>query len=151
MKSCSKCAHWEDFGPDEDGQAVTDGFCHRYPKTRYQDVLEDAETPMRHSFSFPVTVSHDWCGEWKRFESAQAIIDQLISPQSGVVDRIPLSGLMKPEEAAEYLQITPATLAVWRSNNRKKLAFVKIGGQVRYRREDLDKFIADGVRNDHAT
>ena len=38
-------------------------------------------------------------------------------------------------------------LSVWRSTNRQKLAFVKIGGQVRYRREDLDKFIADGLRN----
>ncbi len=66
---------------------------------------------------------------------------------ASIVDRIAPSGLMKPEQAAEYLQITPGTLAVWRSNNRKKLAFVKIGGQVRYRREDLDKFIADGVRN----
>lgn len=66
---------------------------------------------------------------------------------AAIVDRIAPSGLMKPEQAAEYLQITPATLAVWRSTNRKKLAFVKIGGQVRYRREDLDKFIADGLRN----
>lgn len=66
---------------------------------------------------------------------------------SAIVERIAPSGLMKPEQAAEYLQIAPATLAVWRSNNRKRLAFVKIGGQVRYRREDLDQFIADGLRN----
>lgn len=64
-----------------------------------------------------------------------------------VVERIAPSGLLKPEQAAAYLGIKPATLAVWRSTNRRKLAFVKIGGQVRYRREDLDKFIADGVRN----
>ena len=66
---------------------------------------------------------------------------------TSIVERIAPSGLMKPDQAAEYLQITPSTLAVWRSNNRKKLAFVKIGGQVRYRREDLDRFIADGLRN----
>ena len=66
---------------------------------------------------------------------------------SAIVERIAPSGLMKPEQAAEYLQITPSTLAVWRSNNRKKLPFVKIGGQVRYRRQDLDQFIADGLRN----
>jgi excisionase family DNA binding protein len=66
---------------------------------------------------------------------------------ASIVERIAPSGLMKPEQAAEYLQITPSTLAVWRSTNRRKLAFVKIGGQVRYRREDLDKFITDGLRN----
>jgi excisionase family DNA binding protein len=60
---------------------------------------------------------------------------------------ISTSGLMKPEQAAEYLQITSSTLAVWRSTNRKKLAYVKIGGQVRYRKCDLDQFIADGLRN----
>ncbi len=66
---------------------------------------------------------------------------------SKIVERIAPSGLMKPELAAEYLQITPSTLAVWRSTNRKILPYVKIGGQVRYRREDLDKFITDGLRN----
>lgn len=66
---------------------------------------------------------------------------------AAIVERIAPSGLMKPEQAADYLQITPSTLAVWRSTNRRKLAFVKIGGQVRYRREDLDRFIADGLKN----
>ena len=44
----------------------------------------------------------------------------------------------------------PATLAVWRSTNRKRLAYVKVGGQVRYRRADLDQFISDGLRNAEA-
>lgn len=65
----------------------------------------------------------------------------------GIADRIAPSGLMKPEQAAEYLQITPSTLSVWRSTNRRQLAYVKIGGQVRYRRADLDRFIIDNVRN----
>jgi excisionase family DNA binding protein len=66
---------------------------------------------------------------------------------TSIVEKIAPSGLMKPEQAAEYLQIAVATLAVWRCNNRKKLAYIKIGGQVRYRREDLDQFIAAGLRN----
>lgn len=57
------------------------------------------------------------------------------------------AGLMSQDQAAAYLNIKPGTLAVWRSTNRRKLAFVKIGGHVRYRREDLDKFIADNVCN----
>lgn len=64
-----------------------------------------------------------------------------------IVRMIAPSGLMTPDEAGEYLRIKPATLAVWRSTNRKKLAYVKIGGRALYRKEDLDAFIADGVRN----
>ena len=65
---------------------------------------------------------------------------------SAVVERIAPSGLMTTEQAADYLAIKPATLAVWRSTNRKRLAYVKVGGQVRYRRTDLDQFISDGLR-----
>lgn len=64
-----------------------------------------------------------------------------------VVERIAPSGLLTPEQAAAYLGIKPATLAVWRSTNRRKLAFVKIGGNVRYRRQDLDQFIVDNLQN----
>ena len=64
-----------------------------------------------------------------------------------IAERIAPSGLMNPEQAAEYLSIKLATLAVWRSTNRRKLAYVKVGGQVRYRREDLDRFISDNLRN----
>lgn len=66
---------------------------------------------------------------------------------AAVIDRIAPSGLMKPEQAAEYLQITANTLQAWRSTNRKKLAFVKVGGQVRYRRADLDAFISANLCN----
>lgn len=64
-----------------------------------------------------------------------------------VVERIAPSGLMNTEQAAKYLGIKPATLAVWRSTNRRKLAFVKIGGQVRYQRKALDAFIAENTHN----
>jgi excisionase family DNA binding protein len=66
---------------------------------------------------------------------------------TAVIDRIAPSGLMKPRQAADYLQITENTLQAWRSTNRKKLPYVKVGGQVRYRREDLDQFIAINVCN----
>lgn len=65
----------------------------------------------------------------------------------GVVERIAPSGLMTTEQAAEYLAVKPATLVVWRSTNRRKLAYVKMGGQVRYRRQDLDAFITENLRN----
>lgn len=66
---------------------------------------------------------------------------------TALAERLAPSGLMKPEQAAEYLQITTATLQAWRATNRKKLAYVKVGGQVRYRRTDLDQFITDNLCN----
>lgn len=61
------------------------------------------------------------------------------------------SGLWTTEQAAEYLNTAPATLAVWRSTNRRILPYVKVGSNVRYRREDLDKFIAANLCNGEAT
>jgi excisionase family DNA binding protein len=62
---------------------------------------------------------------------------------SETVKLVAPNALRTPQEAAEYLRTTPSTLSVWRSTNRQRLAFVKIGGLVRYRQSDLDKFIAD--------
>lgn len=66
---------------------------------------------------------------------------------SNAIQRIAPSGLMRPDQVAEYLQITPSTLAVWRCTNRRVLPYVKIGGQVRYRRTDVDAFIDANLRN----
>ena len=57
------------------------------------------------------------------------------------------SGLMDTKTAAAYLAVKAGTLEVWRSTNRRKLPFVKVGGQVRYRRADLDAFIAANLHN----
>lgn len=64
-----------------------------------------------------------------------------------IVERIAPSGLMTTAQAADYLSIKPSTFQVWRSTNRKKLPFAKIGGNVRYRRADLDAFISANIRN----
>lgn len=64
-----------------------------------------------------------------------------------VVERIAPSGLMTTDQAADYLALKPSTLQVWRSTNRKKLPFVKVGGNVRYRRQDLDAFIEQNLCN----
>lgn len=53
------------------------------------------------------------------------------------------SNLLSPAQAAEYLQVKVATLAVWRSNGRYNLSYVKIGSRVQYRLSDLDAFIAE--------
>jgi excisionase family DNA binding protein len=66
---------------------------------------------------------------------------------TGIIDRIAPSGLMTTEQAAAYLGIKPNTLVTWRSTNRQKLVYAKVGGQVRYRRQDLDAFITENLRN----
>jgi excisionase family DNA binding protein len=70
-------------------------------------------------------------------QAQQAAIATLIAPQ----------GLLTPDQAADYLSISKSTLAVWRSTNRKRLAYVKVGGGVRYRKQDLDAFIASNLHN----
>ncbi len=45
-------------------------------------------------------------------------------------------------EAAEYLGVSPGTLAVWAATGRYPLPFVRVGSRVYYRRSDLDAFIA---------
>lgn len=64
-----------------------------------------------------------------------------------VVNKLAPTGLMTPVEAAQYLGIEASTLQVWRSTNRKVLSYVKVGRSVRYRREDLEKFITANLCN----
>jgi len=52
------------------------------------------------------------------------------------------ANLLTREQAAHYLGVTPRTLAVWACNKRYNLPFVKVGRLVKYRKADLDAFIA---------
>ena len=52
------------------------------------------------------------------------------------------SDLLTREQAAAYLGVTPRTLAVWKCTGRYKLPCVKIGRLAKYRKADLDAFIA---------
>ena len=54
---------------------------------------------------------------------------------------------LTPPQASQFLQVPEATLAVWRSTNRVIVPYFKLGGHVRYRRADLEKFIACNMRN----
>ena len=49
--------------------------------------------------------------------------------------------LLTRDQAAQYLGISPATLAVWASTGRYTLPYVKYGKHVKYRKEELDAFI----------
>lgn len=50
--------------------------------------------------------------------------------------------LLTTQQAAELLDVSPQTLEVWRSTKRYKLAYVKIGRNVRYPRSAIQDFIA---------
>lgn len=49
--------------------------------------------------------------------------------------------LLTRQQAAEYLQVTPQTLAVWQCERRYSLPCVKVGRCARYRRCDLDAWL----------
>lgn len=59
--------------------------------------------------------------------------------------------LVDEKEAARILDISPGTLAVWRSTGRYNLRFVKIGRNVRYRRSDLLAWLEKRTRDTGAT
>lgn len=55
----------------------------------------------------------------------------------------PTTELLTAEETAARLGVEVVTLAKWRSTRRYPLAFVKIGGKVRYSAAAVQKFIED--------
>lgn len=54
------------------------------------------------------------------------------------------TNMIRPEEAANYLNLSPKTLARWRWAGRGP-SFHKLGSAVRYSIEELDSFISDAV------
>ena len=52
-----------------------------------------------------------------------------------------ISNLLTANEVAEILQVSPRTLASWRSKYPDDLPFVKVGGLVRYRDSDVEDYI----------
>lgn len=60
-----------------------------------------------------------------------------------------ISELFDRPNAAAYLGVAPATLAVWACTGRYSLRFVKIGRLVKYRKQDLDLFIEERLSSSH--
>lgn len=52
------------------------------------------------------------------------------------------SDLMTRKQAAAYLGVAEQTLAVWKTKHRYNLPVVKVGRLAKYRKSDLDDFIA---------
>lgn len=51
-------------------------------------------------------------------------------------------GLLSPEQAAQHMGLSVKTLATWRSTGRHALPFIRCGSRIRYRRADLDAWLA---------
>jgi excisionase family DNA binding protein len=49
--------------------------------------------------------------------------------------------MMTRKEAARFLGLQPSTLDAWAARRTVNLPFSKLGGAVRYRKSDLEKFI----------
>ncbi len=58
-----------------------------------------------------------------------------------------LNNLTEPQIVAGVLGVTVGTLQVWRSTGRYKLSYVKVGGRVMYRAEDVQAFIESRLHN----
>ncbi len=50
--------------------------------------------------------------------------------------------LLTRHQAADYMGMASQTLAVWASTGRYGLRYIRIGRLARYRRRDLDEFMA---------
>lgn len=51
--------------------------------------------------------------------------------------------LMTQSEAAAYLGTTVGTLNTWRHYGKNPIPFVRWGNRIKYRKEDLDAWIAE--------
>lgn len=50
--------------------------------------------------------------------------------------------LLTRDQAAGYLGVAPQTLAIWAMSGRYGLRFIKVGRLCKYRKSDLDKWLA---------
>lgn len=55
--------------------------------------------------------------------------------------------LLNRDEAANFLRLSPGTLANWQSTQRQKIPCVKLGGRIFYRATDLQKWIEQNAVN----
>ncbi len=55
--------------------------------------------------------------------------------------------LLKQDEAAKYLGTTVGTMNSWRCTGKVKIPYIKWGRAIRYRKDDLDAWIAQNTIN----
>ena len=55
--------------------------------------------------------------------------------------------LLDTKQAGAYLHTPAKTLVAWRCTKRVKVPYVRIGGNIRYRKSDLDAFVAANLQD----
>ncbi len=55
--------------------------------------------------------------------------------------------LLTQSEAAKYLGTTVGTFNTWRHYGRNPLPYIKWGNRIKYKKEDLDAWIAENTIN----
>jgi len=60
------------------------------------------------------------------------------------------SDLINTEQAAAYLGVTARTLEVWRCTKRHSIPYIKVGRLVKYRKTELDRWLARQTIGDNA-
>ncbi len=82
-------------------------------------------------------------------QTQSEIVTQIISEIGRTLgyppDAVPTQ--INEQQAAQALEVKPATLCNWRCTGRYNLPFVKTGRLVRYRTTDLAEWIAKRRRN----
>ncbi len=59
-------------------------------------------------------------------------------------NHVPNEILMNRQEAAQYLGVSPSTLANWACTQKYKIKSFRVGRSIRYRKRDLDDFVQSG-------
>ncbi len=70
-----------------------------------------------------------------------------MTTEANTLSKVIQHDLLDEKSAAQFLQVEPGTLSVWRCVGRYKIPFVKIGSKVRYRRSDLETWLESRTQN----
>ena len=68
--------------------------------------------------------------------------DTAPAPSLPCLHDLPPGALLSRRQAAAYLGISEGTLAQWASTGRQAVPFFRVGSLTKYRRADLDSYIA---------
>ncbi len=70
--------------------------------------------------------------------------------QSEVIKNQNTDPLFTPQQTSEYLGVSHDTLSVWRCEKRYNIPYLKVGRLVKYRKSDLDAWLAGRTQSGEA-
>lgn len=72
-------------------------------------------------------------------------------PEQGHTEPLNPADLLTESQVAQLLDVSPKTLATWRSTGRYALPFLRIGARIRYRRQDVAAWLESRLHGAPAT